>query len=557
MATSSVRLLGCFLLGLVQGASACSGDSSSTDSSATDSAVHVPRIEWTPPEPVDVVFIVVDTLRADALLDPGERYDTPNLDRLGREGVVFPRAFSAAPMTLPSHMSLFSSRPPFETKILNNGQRVPQDLPLLADWLGQNGYHTRGVISLATLNPVDKQRSSSRGFDSYDIDYRDIALAEHTKTRLFGSLAQRDATRPLFLFAHFADPHEPYDAHGSVTREVQVLLNGAPLERIVVSDTNQWTREMELPGGTTVFEFAPVTAGSRFRVRRFECFEDGKPVSIAWEGVRQMQSVEHAKLVIDRGDRPAGTCLVRFWLNDEPTLDDLRNRYALEVAYVDGQIGELLTELDRLGLYSESLVVFTSDHGEGLGDHELVGHVERLSDELIQVPMIIKLPDGDPRGPELERAARGVVTHLDVVPTLLEIVGSPPLPGQRGTSLFEPHESVHIAQTHRPEARRTQLALRDERFKMVYFPADPEIKPRQGERFELYDLAADPGERRDVFAQRGGERPEWPARLRHIYELSSMTEEPGATEESEEERRAREEMLQALGYGGGSGDLEE
>jgi arylsulfatase A-like enzyme len=509
------------------------------------------RIVWTPPAPVNVVFIVVDTLRADTVLDAAGRYDTPNLDRLAGEGVVFERAFSAAPMTLPSHMSLFSSRSPFETKVLNNGQPVPRELPLLAEWMGQQGYETHAVISLGTLNPVNKKESSGRGFEHYDLRYKDLAVASETSLRLSECLAGRDPARPLFLFAHFADPHEPYNAHGATVREAAVTKDGKLLERFVISDTNRREHEIELGPGRTVFEFTPVEPLKRFRVRRFECIEGGKPLPVQWEAARQMQGTPLARLVVDRGEEPAATCTVCFWLNDEVPNDEVRRRYAAEVAYVDRAIGQLFAELERLGLYRDSLIVFTSDHGEGLGEQRLVGHVERLSDELIHVPLIVRLPAADPRGPELARAARGLVSHLDLVPTLLEAVALPPLPGQRGASLFASRPAaVHIAQTHRPEAQRTQIALRDERFKMVYFPADAETKPPQAERFELYDLVADSAESRNVFLELASERPDWPERLNEIYLLSQLDLGTGGGGETDEERRAREEMLQALGYGG-------
>lgn len=118
--------------------------------------------------PLNVVLIVIDTLRADAVLDPAGRYDTPCIDRFAAEGIVFPRAFSAAPMTLPSHMSLFSSRPPLETGIYNNGASVREDLPLVAEWLAGHGYDTRAVLSIATLYPTHPTRTPGRGFATYD-----------------------------------------------------------------------------------------------------------------------------------------------------------------------------------------------------------------------------------------------------------------------------------------------------------------------------------------------------------------------------------------------------
>ena len=92
---------------------------------------------------------------------------------------------------------------------------------------------------------------------------------------------------------------------------------------------------------------------------------------------------------------------------------------------------------------------------------------------------------------------------------------------------------------------------------MVYFPADPEVDPPQPERFELYDLVADPGELKNVFAKRNGERSAWPDQLRLLHEESKGSFQAGGGTESDEERRAREEMLRALGYAGGDREAEQ
>lgn len=323
-------------------------------------------------------------------------------------------------------------------------------------------------------------------------------------------------------------------------------MDGEPLVSLVASDTNPWSQTLQLSGGRTVFEFRNLPGqGGRFRVRRFQASElqgDGGEATlpVTWEEGKLMDRVKTARAVIDRGEKPEAACKLELWINDVPVdHESIRRRYALDVAYVDRYVGELLAELERLGLYQDSLIVFTSDHGEALGEHKFFGHVEGLTDDQIHVPLIVKLPRGDGRRAELERAAGKMVTHLDVVPTLLQIAGLPPLPGQRGLSLLEPHDSVHLAQTSRPEAKKNQLALRDERYKLIYFPDEP--------RFVMYDLVEDPGELTDVFATRKSERPSWPERLHVLYQQSTQRED--VTEEGDQEERDR--MLKALGYGGG------
>jgi arylsulfatase A-like enzyme len=492
---------------------------------------------WRPAGPVNVVLILVDTLRADAIFDEAGAYDTPSIDRLVQDGVACRRAFSSAPMTLPSHVSLFSSRSPFETKVLNNDQPVPPSLPLAAEWFQQHGYDTRAVLSLATMNPPVVKTGVSRGFASYDVDYWMISRAEDTASRMWRSLEQRDRSAPLFFFAHFSDPHEPYHAHGKETVRVGLKRDGELVETIVASDWSQTTRALELPPGRTVFDLAsPGRPVRRFRVRAFEFREGDQILPVTWEEGAEMERVNKARIVVDRGERPAAECQLRTWITDVPR--DKVARYRAEVAYVDRYVGELIRRLEQEGLYQDSLIVFTSDHGEALGERKFFGHVQQLTDEMIHVPLVVKLPRNDPRRAELERAAAGVVTQVDLVPTILDVAGLPPLPGQRGASLLGAHESVHIAETHRPEAEKNQIALRDAQYKLIYFADE--------QRFELYDLAADPGELNDVYATHSGRRPDWPEKLVALYELSTVP----ATDGPDGQGQMDPAMLRALGYGG-------
>jgi len=502
-----------------------------------------PSTPAAPTAPVNVILILVDTLRADAVLDPEGQYDTPNLDRFAQEGIVFPRAFASAPMTLPSHVSLFSSRPPLETKVLNNNQTVPTGLPLVAEWFRQHDYDTRAVLSLATMNPPVAKTGVSRGFASYDVNYWMMSRAEDTAQRLWRSLDARDGDAPLFLFAHFSDPHEPYNSHGSEQRRVGVMLNGVEVQQILASDWSQTTLQLELPSGRSTVELKTLEKPARrFRVRMVDCKDDEGPVALTWEQGKEMERVTNARLVLDRGERDAAICTLRVWVNDVPDRERLDDRYRGEVAYVDRYVGELIQKLKDLGLYEDSLVVFTSDHGEALGERNFVGHVEYLTDEMIHVPLIVKPPRGDARRAQLEQRATSLVSHLDLVPTLLSMAGLPPLPGQRGKSLLEANAAVHIAETHKPEAKKNQIALRDGEFKMIYFADE--------ERFEMYDLALDPGEKSDVYASQSGRRKDWPEKLVALYQESQVQADASQAGHGEVDPA----LLKALGYGGGDED---
>ncbi len=476
-------------------------------------------------ERTNVVLVVIDTLRADVAREA----HTPNLDRLAADGVAFERAFSHAPMTLPAHTALFSSRLPGESGVTNNGQRVPTDLELWGTWLTDAGWHARAATSLATLWSVTRGSGLDRGFDAWTRGPHEVSSAAAANATLHEHLAGEEPGGGLFLFAHYAEPHEPYAAHeppdpASATR---VTLDGALLATVDAAGDVRLEHSAQLASGPheLVFEAQrPI----RLRSCRLEARNEPRPLpaldarDAPRTRVRVAFELEHA-----------GPLELSAWLHDVPRPDELRERYRREVELADRALGELLADLDARGLYDSSLIVFTSDHGEGLGEHGVIGHVRHLFDELLHVPLIVKPAAGDARRALLAEQASALVRHVDVLPTLADLLQLEPPAGARGVSLLKPAPRVLIAETHPPEAPRQLVCLRDEAFKMIHDPA--------AGSFALYDLARDPLELEDVFATRAAERPTWPAELRHL--ARPRAQRAGFAAESSG-------WLRALGYSG-------
>jgi len=480
----------------------------------------------------NVVLIVVDTLRADAILDPEGKYSTPAIDSLARDGVIFEQALAHAPMTLPSHTALFSSRPPVETRVVNNGQEVPGDLPLLSGWLGKYGYESRAVTSLATLSPLKAGTGLSRGFESYDIDYWNLDPAERVMPRISATLDSWDRQRRLFLFAHFCDPHEPYDSHADTGRQVHILLDGQELTTVSSENMTVLEDTLTLPPGKSELQLLSRTP---FRVRFLKCLENGKPVELIRDEAFSKPG-RRKSAVIDRKGSTPGECTLKLWVSDSLPKPIIRERYVAEVEHVDRYVGELLTELRDKGIYEDSLILFTSDHGEALGEHGAIGHVQNLTHDQIAVPLIIKPPKGS--GPWDRLDATRLVRHVDLVPTILQITGVPALPGQKGQSLLSTPDEVplHIAQTHKPEAKKDKLAFFDGHYKLIYTVDD--------DTFRMFDLREDPAENRDVYATRISERPDWPDKLKSLAEVAGKL-----TRGDEDLTDDLANQLRALGYG--------
>lgn len=254
--------------------------------------------------------------------------------------------------------------------------------------------------------------------------------------------------------------------------------------------------------------------------------------------------------VFDRGPSAVPAC--RDWRQVRakiergeivPTADDvaaMSARYDEELLALDHELGRLFAELKARGRWDETLIVVTADHGEQFFEHGGGGHGSALWQELIAVPLIFK-PPASWRAP---RGARPdpLVEIRALVPTVLEAAGAPPIPAVSAPSLVPwiagrppsaPPQPYVVAESV------TQVALRAGDLKL--------IAERDGRGAALYDLAADPGETRDV----AGERRRELAAMRDLlarWERGLAAAAPTAAEELDPET---EEQLRALGYLGG------
>lgn len=213
----------------------------------------------------------------------------------------------------------------------------------------------------------------------------------------------------------------------------------------------------------------------------------------------------------------------------EPFRSAFADPYDGEIAAADAQVGRLLAELERRGLYERALIVVASDHGEGLGDHGEAEHGILLYRESLHVPLLIKLPQGARAG-ETVGAPVGLV---DVAPTVLALLGLPPLPDAAGRSLLAPSPGDRrlYAETFYPRIHLGWSELRalvDASYQYIEGP-DP----------ELYDLRRDPGQRTNL---RDREPREFRTRRQ---QLAAVPENLTAAPAASGEERAK---LAALGY---------
>lgn len=385
-----------------------------------------------------IVLVSVDTLRADRVGAYGyAAARTPAIDALAADGLLFERAYSHVPQTLPAHAALLTGRLPFETGVRDAaGPVLPDSVRTVAEVLRDRGYATGGVVSSWLLR---RDTGIARGFSFFDAELPPAADGS-TGTALTrdGTDAEQVAehwldsagTQRAFLFLHLSEPHAPH----------------TPPER----------------------------------------FSDLAP-------------------------------------------------YDGEIAHADEAIGRLVRYLKAHQLYDRATIILVADHGEGLGDHGEQGHGLLAYDEVLRVPLVVKLPGGEGAG----RRVEAPVQHIDLVPTILDLANAPG-GGLSGRSLRPLFSGRSIAET----TIYAESLFGEYRFQwapIVSIVEGPYRYIRAGDRHELYDLTATTADRRNLAT----ERADVVARLQQRL-AGLLTREPVATDLTV--TPADRERFEALGY---------
>lgn len=435
----------------------------------------------------NVLLVTVDTLRADRLGCYGGRVATPQVDRIAREGALFSSAACPMPMTRPSVSSIHTGRHPRSTGVVNNAIALGDGVPTLASSLQAAGWRTAAFVGVRLL---DTGAGIFPGFETYEAPPKryQVPAAEVVEPAIRW-VAQRDVTRPFFLWVHLFDPHLPY----------------AP----------------------------PDDSGNGARMEE--------------RGVTRRSLLEAAE--DHGGDLPA------------PLFERALALYDDEIAYADRWIGKLFDALESRGLLDRTVVAFAADHGECFDHGIFFEHSDCLYDGAAKVPLLLRFPGRIRAGTRIDAQ----VELAQLAPTLLGLAGVARPVGMDRPDLFAPaaadddpaawalvqhplyDERAAEARHRKVEGIRSvagrpsrevvvdepSVALRGTRWKLI----------RTGDRRELYDLAADPGEEHDLAAEQPGE-------VRRIdglldLELAALPLAPRATRAVDPRLR---ETLRALGY---------
>jgi choline-sulfatase len=406
----------------------------------------------------NVLLLMVDQLAAAWLPAYGHREaQAPHLSALAREGIAFERAYCASPLCGPSRAAMLTGRLPSATGVFDNAAEWPAAMPTVVHGLRAVGYATTLAGKMHFVGPDQLHGYEERlttdvypaSFDwtpdwTLPADARlpwyhnvesllmagvresamqtdyDDEVCFHAVRKL-RELARGGDGRPFFLTVSFTNPHDPWEVR---------------------------SRHWDLYEGVDVGR--PAT---------------GRATDPLSERLRQTCGLDDRPLTPEEERRA-------------------RRAYLAAVSYADERIGEVLVALENCGLAGDTIVVFTADHGELLGEHGL-WYKMSFFDPSARVPLIVRIPGGVPG-----RVA-APVSHLDLAPTLAALTGAELGGGElHGTSLVPVMEGGErqgdvVAEYLAEGVTEPAVMIRRGRHKYIHCGDDPD---------QLFDLAADPHE---------------------------------------------------------------
>ncbi len=438
--------------------------------------------------------------------------ETPNLDGLAANGVVFDNAYCCSPICVPSRMSMLSGRHPFENEVWTNEHGLDSRIPTFAHAMGAAGYQPelvgrmhsvgpdqlhgyaarfvgdhganhpgnpgpdRGILSVTAGPHHLSLERSGPGQSAYQVHDEDVTAVTIDRLNRLGVQKRAGILKqPFSLSVGLMLPHPPY-----VARQ---------------EDYDRYADSMTLPGKS-----APP-------------LDEQHPFLRWW---RQSTGIE---------------------VMDESEVRRSRAAYAGLVYRTDAMIGQILNALVENGLDDNTLIIYTSDHGDMQGEHGLFWkHV--FYEESVRVPLIVSWPGRIPEGQRSEN----VVSALDVAATMLDAMDAPALPNSAGRSFLAHIEglngvpawedvafSEYCTDKFGPPEGAYQRMVRREEWKYVHYHDYPsQLFNLREDPEELIDRSDDPGCRTILEELRGEVLRDW---------------DPGEVQRKMAQKRADEPIL--------------
>lgn len=482
---------------------------------------------------LNVLVLHTDQQRFDSLGASGNPYaHTPNLDRLAQEGTCFTRHISANPVCMPSRASLFSGLYPPAHGVWSNGiplnrreyarinaqnfdiAYIYPEPQTLADLFAAAGYDT---VAFGKLHLTPNLAPPSYGYPESWAVWESGALDDwHGPYYGFRyvEMTQGHGEQPCHL-GHYGRWLQ--QEHPEVYRRVVANAETAP--RPLAEQQNLYASALpsELHNSQWLADRFRAYLETRSDERPFFAFigfpDPHHPFTPPYDVVRDFEDLPVPDPVDPQGEAVRGTPLANVGrdvshLSPEARRIIIRYTYAT-VALIDRAVGRILQGLEASGHAEDTIVIFTSDHGEFLGDHGRLYKAEVASESLLHVPFILRAP-----GVSLPRRVDTPMSNVDVLPTVLGLAGLEVPEGLHGqdilTVLERGEEHVALAYCAGGDPSLINTTVIDARYRFTLYP-------RLGWA-ELYDHQEDPGECHNLAAA----QPARVATMRRIAEQALL-----------------------------------
>ncbi len=373
----------------------------------------------------NILIIQTDQQRWDALGANGNsEIITPNLDELAKSGANFAWHFVQSPVCMPSRVSFLTGQYPSTLKLSHMAVPVPEDTITLPRILASYGYYSANIGKLHFLPHANRDHREIH--PSYGFDHLEISDEPGCYEDAYRAWVRRKAPDQLDLISVGLPPAtETWQKTMGIRDGIAHPQERFPKRPIAFRGRDEVTHSAFVAEQT--IDFLRARAGSG---EPFLCIAGFYSPHSPWVVPQRFLDMYDPQKLSLPAFPPELDAKRRPGHFDDDELRGARHGYYAMVSEVDFYVGRILSELEDLGLANRTIVVFTSDHGEWLGEHLRYGKGYPAHDCVSRVPLIIRAPDA-PGGLQIQ----SIVEAVDVLPTLLELAAIQPPPHLQGRSL--------------------------------------------------------------------------------------------------------------------------
>ncbi len=443
----------------------------------------------------NLLFLMTDEQRYDALGYVNPQVHTPNLDALAKESVCFTRAYTANPSCIPARAAIFTGRYPSQCGVPGYMSCLPKKETTFMKLLREGGYYT------AVIGKQHFWKSEiERGYDYEDIvDEHEppVKISDELYEGYFGLPANKTVSDHVSsyvtylmengftegsqlyrkisdkgIFEFFGEEKFHVDSYIG-NRGKEWIEQDAPTDR-------PWFLTLSFPGPHMPFDGIGLSDAALY---------DEEELEVPDTDLGDL--FEKPPHYLDIAKKFGSLDLKNHTSPDGMTKEEIRlmkKAYYANMTLIDRKIGEVIALLKKKGLYENTLILFTSDHGDYMGDFGIATKAQYCSEALMRIPFLLKPPVADFTGYEED----SFVSSVEIASTFLTAAGLP-VPeniSRRSLTQFYRGDGREIWPDIYMEARDIR-AVRDEHYKLIYY---------QGRDYgEFYDLVADPHEKYNLW----------------------------------------------------------